>query len=49
MKILILAIVIFSNGVRYELPMESRDSCVDFTRAIAESVYSADCYEFTID
>ena len=44
MKILILAIVILANGVRLDLPMESRATCVMFTRAIAESVESANCY-----
>ncbi len=43
MKTLILAIVIFSNGVQIEIPMESRAACVEFTRAIAEAVYSATC------
>ena len=44
MKALILAIVILSNGARFEIPMESRALCVMFTQAIAESVESANCY-----
>ena len=49
-KGIIVAIIIFSNGdgiTRVEVEIPTMAQCEALTRAIAESVYSADC--FTIE
>ena len=47
MKIIIIAAILLLDGTRLEVGVESRALCESLTRAIAESVYSADC--FTIE
>ena len=47
MKILIVAIIMLFDGTRIEVGVPSRALCESLTRAIAESVASANCYTRT--
>lgn len=44
MKTLIVAVILLLNGTRIDVGVPSRALCESLTRAIAESVASANCF-----
>ncbi len=44
MNLLFIAVLVMHGGAIISAPMASKSACVEFTRAIALHVESADCY-----